>query len=263
MTPFGEQRSATFGGGAPANSARYAGERLDSTGLYHIRARQYQAHLGRFSSTDPVRPEITQPAVDTYGYVGGRPLLATDPSGQVAIKNDDRAPSSYGSRTRSRLRSYYDVALRKTQREFPVTFKKWEKMGANQKTLYSYFDYDTDLCTKSPDGNFTRSCVKHDFCLQNAYKWDLLITPKGQRRNHCNNLFKEDLARVCRSYSNWNPAKAVCWGRRWSYDKAVRSGNSSTMRLRPTSKPWFDWKGSTNCDTPDWCTPNSIPKLVP
>ena len=65
---------------------RYTGELYDArTDLYHLRARQYDAGLGRFTATDPVWPSPFVPYPSAYAYVGSRPTAMTDPSGMVAV----------------------------------------------------------------------------------------------------------------------------------------------------------------------------------
>lgn len=68
--------------GAPANLLRYTGEYYDEfTGTYHLRARQYDTHLGRFTQTDPLPANISDPFVASYVYVGNMPTTVVDPSG--------------------------------------------------------------------------------------------------------------------------------------------------------------------------------------
>lgn len=57
----------------------YTGRRLDQeTGLYHYRARYYDASLGRFLSRDPMGEKA---GLNWYCYVGDRPTSHVDPSG--------------------------------------------------------------------------------------------------------------------------------------------------------------------------------------
>lgn len=80
--PFGASHSATkVNPLAQDNPMRYTGEYLDPTGLYHLRARQYDSLSGRFLSTDPIPAPATDPYVSSYVYVRNRPTLFTDPSG--------------------------------------------------------------------------------------------------------------------------------------------------------------------------------------
>lgn len=61
---------------------RFAGELRDSdTGLYHLRARQYDPATGRFLTTDPLAPKLSEPYPSTYVYAGNRPTALVDPSG--------------------------------------------------------------------------------------------------------------------------------------------------------------------------------------
>src|SRR5206468_2213676 len=68
--------------GAPANTFRFAGELYDSaTGLYDLRAREYDPATGRFLSTDPLAPDLSEPSLSAYVYASQRPTLYIDPSG--------------------------------------------------------------------------------------------------------------------------------------------------------------------------------------
>jgi len=80
--PFGTSRSATkIDPGAPENPMRFTGAYLDPTGFYHLRARQYDAVLGRFTATDPVPQVESDPYHSAYSYVWNRPTVMTDASG--------------------------------------------------------------------------------------------------------------------------------------------------------------------------------------
>jgi RHS repeat-associated protein len=82
--PFGETRLAGSGSGAPAvQPFSLTGEQLDAvTGMYHLRARQYDPATGRFLSIDPVPTAPTDPAITAYAYVSNRPTVQVDPSGR-------------------------------------------------------------------------------------------------------------------------------------------------------------------------------------
>ena len=70
---------------AYAWDALYTGRQLDAeTGLYQYRNRFYHAELGRFVNRDPIGYEG---GTSLYEYVGGNPLIRTDPNGL-------RAPAS-------------------------------------------------------------------------------------------------------------------------------------------------------------------------
>ncbi|MFI0451244.1 RHS repeat-associated core domain-containing protein [Actinomadura sp. 6N118] len=81
--PFGEDKGAT--GTYTANPLRFHGQYLDSvTGLYDVRARDYDAATGRFSGTDPVKQDPGSAFVQTYHYGNNNPLGYTDASGENA-----------------------------------------------------------------------------------------------------------------------------------------------------------------------------------
>jgi len=88
--PYGlvrQQGKAGGGTGAPAvQTFAFTGEQLDPlTGLYHLRARQYDPRTGRFLTTDPVALPISDPYVSAYIYVGQHPTRYTDPSGKCFL----------------------------------------------------------------------------------------------------------------------------------------------------------------------------------
>ena len=67
--PYGQVRSAGSAGAA-ADPFGFSGQYLDTpTGLYHLRARQYDPGTGRFLTTDPVTASISDPYVGAYVYV--------------------------------------------------------------------------------------------------------------------------------------------------------------------------------------------------
>jgi RHS repeat-associated protein len=79
--PFGELRSS--GADVALPSLGFTGQYLDAaTGLYHLRARQYDPATGRFISTDPLASALSDPYVGTYVYVRNVPTMAVDPSGE-------------------------------------------------------------------------------------------------------------------------------------------------------------------------------------
>jgi len=81
--PFGALRRSGADTKAPTNLFRFTGEYLDTfSGLYHLRARQYDPGIGRFLSHDPVAPTLEDPYVASYVYVRNSPENAVDPSGE-------------------------------------------------------------------------------------------------------------------------------------------------------------------------------------
>jgi len=81
--PFGTLRSETkHKNNAPANFLKYAGGYLDPTALYHLRARQYDPIIGRFTTIDPAPGPVTDPYLAAYVYARNNPIRLTDPSGR-------------------------------------------------------------------------------------------------------------------------------------------------------------------------------------
>jgi RHS repeat-associated protein len=88
--PFGALRGETQDDpAAPQNPMKFAGEQIDPTALYYLRARQYDPPYGRFLRTDPVPPRHAEPSSSAYEYVGSRPTRYVDPSGRTFQPPDD------------------------------------------------------------------------------------------------------------------------------------------------------------------------------
>jgi RHS repeat-associated protein len=80
--PYGTARTTTQNAtGAPANPLRFTGEYADTTGLYNLRARQYESTSGRFLETDPAAGSFEDPYTASYVYVRDDPTRYVDPSG--------------------------------------------------------------------------------------------------------------------------------------------------------------------------------------
>lgn len=81
--PFGALRYAGAVAGAPSVPYGFTGQYRDAvTGLYHLRARQYDPATSRFLSTDPLTATIGDPYVASYVYGRNNPLRWSDPSGE-------------------------------------------------------------------------------------------------------------------------------------------------------------------------------------
>src|ERR671924_554787 len=88
--PFGSIRTETKNStSAPANFMKFTGEYQDPTGLYHLRARQYDPTTGRFLALDPAPPAERTPSGSSYAYVMNRPTVLVDPTGQIALPSED------------------------------------------------------------------------------------------------------------------------------------------------------------------------------
>ncbi len=84
--PFGSIRTETKADGTqPDNPMKFTGEYLDPTGLYHLRARQYDPAVGRFLTRDPADQTVNKSVISAYAYAGNRPTVMVDPSGETFI----------------------------------------------------------------------------------------------------------------------------------------------------------------------------------
>jgi RHS repeat-associated protein len=73
----------TVGANPPANPLLFQGQYLDTdTGLYDMRARDYDPTTGRFTQRDPVVTPVGVPVVSPYVFVADRPTVLADPTGQ-------------------------------------------------------------------------------------------------------------------------------------------------------------------------------------
>jgi len=80
--PFGSIRTETKARGSqPPNFMKFTGEYLDPTGLYHLRARQYNPVTGTFLRADPAGQVPDNRAISAYAYAGNRPTVMVDGSG--------------------------------------------------------------------------------------------------------------------------------------------------------------------------------------
>jgi RHS repeat-associated protein len=82
--PFGQVRTETKASGSqPDVFLKFTGEYQDPTGLYHLRARQYDPQLGRFLTRDPADQTVNEAVISAYAYVANRPTVMVDPSGET------------------------------------------------------------------------------------------------------------------------------------------------------------------------------------
>jgi RHS repeat-associated protein len=96
---------------APTNFMRFAGELSDPTGLYYLRARQYDATIGRFLRPDPLATAPRNASSASYLYAVDRPTVRNDPSGLCAAPIEASgdgvsSASSTASRTLSSVRRF-------------------------------------------------------------------------------------------------------------------------------------------------------------
>ena len=103
---FGGTRQAATGTLA-GSATGFAGQYLDTvTGLYDMRARDYDPTIGRFTAEDPVAIPTGMPYTAGYAYTLDNPLTGTDPTGRwvndcgiFSGKLDDGPPDEGSSRS--------------------------------------------------------------------------------------------------------------------------------------------------------------------
>jgi RHS repeat-associated protein len=84
--------------GTTVNSFLYTGEQKeDASGLYYLRARNYDAALGRFLTADPYQGTPQKPqSLHKYAYVQNNPVNMTDPLGLYGFEEGTAAHQLIG-----------------------------------------------------------------------------------------------------------------------------------------------------------------------
>ncbi len=73
---------SAVGPAAAVNDILFQGQQLDpATGLYNMRARNYDPNTGRFTQREPLATPVGAPLITPYAFVGNRPTVFTDPTG--------------------------------------------------------------------------------------------------------------------------------------------------------------------------------------
>ncbi|MFI1386383.1 polymorphic toxin-type HINT domain-containing protein [Embleya sp. NPDC020886] len=87
--PFGEPRGPqpTQANGQWPDDKGFLGKPMDSTGLTHIGAREYDAILGRFISVDPLMDLTDAQQMHGYSYGNNNPATFSDPTG-LSLEDD-------------------------------------------------------------------------------------------------------------------------------------------------------------------------------
>ena len=89
---FGNIRSSVgsaVGSGPAGGDFRFQGAWLEeATGLYHLRARDYDPHTGFFLSRDPAAPVLPRPeSLHPYRFAEANPYVYRDPTGYFSLIN--------------------------------------------------------------------------------------------------------------------------------------------------------------------------------
>lgn len=87
---YGVEFDQTGDMGIPASAGgdfRFHGQWKDRISeLYYVRARDYDPATGRFLSTDPAEPNLSEPeSLNRYTYANSNPYLYSDPSGRFTL----------------------------------------------------------------------------------------------------------------------------------------------------------------------------------
>ena len=91
---------------APAEPLLFQGQLLDpTTGLYDMRARNYDPSTGRFTQRDPVAPLIGQPVFSPYVFARRHADDGHRPERQPDAAPNRRRPRSTATRPRTRTSS--------------------------------------------------------------------------------------------------------------------------------------------------------------
>lgn len=116
-TPYGV---ATASGATSDNAFQYTGRENDGTGLYYYRARYYDPAKGRFTAEDPIGFEG---GLNVYAYVGGDPLLNTDPKGEC--------PWCIAAGAGALTGAAFDLGLQMMQNGFNPECIDWGRVGGS------------------------------------------------------------------------------------------------------------------------------------
>lgn len=87
--PFGEERQSPVGTWPAAMDKGFVGGTKDNTGLTHLGAREYDPHLGRFISVDPIMDLADPQQWNSYAYGQNNPATLSDPAGLRACEDND------------------------------------------------------------------------------------------------------------------------------------------------------------------------------
>ena len=126
------------------NPIRYTGQYLDPTsGLYDLRARNYDAQAGRFNQPDPISRQASTPAASLYAYANENPATMVDPSGQKALlAAQEEATPRLNSKQLANARIIYTEGLKAAlsgarSRELVAAAYMESTLYANARNPYS------------------------------------------------------------------------------------------------------------------------------
>ena len=133
------------------NVFRFCGEYFDTeTGIIYLRARYYQASIGRFISRDSYTGKNSDPlSLNLYTYCRNNPIFYFDPFGH-----------SYSNGKKDYVRDIIDSGAEKTREKNKTTITGRTEDSANQKKTYAYQECDDSFwgglqCIRKAIGNST------------------------------------------------------------------------------------------------------------
>ncbi|MBI2168579.1 MAG: PD40 domain-containing protein [Actinobacteria bacterium] len=146
--PFGVAREADEAPGSSSNPARFTGEYLDArSGLYHLRARDYDARAGRFLRPDPLSQDDAAAVTASFGYVSNRPTIHVDPSGLRGVQVGS-TPSAFGGGRSCQAHGKYTMLN---------TGFVWDVTAAELRLRISYTVPGGRPCSKTQRASITES----------------------------------------------------------------------------------------------------------
>ncbi|WP_406292816.1 polymorphic toxin-type HINT domain-containing protein [Embleya sp. NBC_00888] len=120
--PFGEPRGTqpTQANGQWPDDKGFLGKPMDSTGLTHVGAREYDPTLGRFISVDPLMDLTDNQQMHGYTYSGNNPATVSDPTGLFGIGEAIGAAAG-GEDKKQKKRQHRAAETAKRKGSNPVT----------------------------------------------------------------------------------------------------------------------------------------------
>jgi RHS repeat-associated protein len=235
--PYGTIRTQS---GTSPNPLRFAGEYHDPTGFIHLRARQYDAELGRFLNRDPASTRAGIIASATYVYANDRPTAIIDPSGMTFV------PAMDGRTNAVAIAS----GIGADHAEYLVSPEPTVRMtlGARADRFGNGCGPNSWKARLIPDSfgpfSFAYACERHDYCYGGMW---------GTWRLTCDDAFHERMMDECTRLV-WNPAELAlrvalrdhCSGVAKIYHAAVRSQGQGAFR--DGQMKWCPYpRGSIKC----------------
>ncbi|MHB1342625.1 MAG: RHS repeat-associated core domain-containing protein [Thermoleophilia bacterium] len=143
--PYGRCTAATGEEIATRNPLRYRAYYADAeTGMFYLPARYYDPATYRFLSQDPAAPSAGDPlSLNAYAYCLGDPVGASDPSGAIALYDDDNHVDSYEVAAHNYTHStggrkwYWRREANRRQAEWSSRYQAARARGENRRLLFA------------------------------------------------------------------------------------------------------------------------------